>query len=441
MKLVSLLAIGILSCCGALAADSESIFDENIFEQTREWEFRNGRNLVGFTTNEVYYQSFNWDVLSQDRSNFYNSVLDELPNLMSAGINGIWFPPPSQTADDQGYMPGMWYTIPGGATLQYVARNVSQSGVKVIMDIVINHRSAQYVDGCSHQYSVFKQPDWGNDKVVKHDGLCDGGYTVPDNCGPGNYDTGENACYCPDIDHTNGQVQSDIINWLNWLQQNYSVDSYRFDFVKGYNGYYVNKYISSTGPKFSVGECWDGNTGVVDNWIQSASYSSTAFDFPNRYYLQDAINGNNYGGLQQGVNPAGVMGVYPGLACPFLDNHDTSRDDRFCGGNADKITQGYAYILTHPGIPFVYHDDWYMSSVQQAIRTIIAIRKNYQLSSTMDIYIDRHEGGLYAAYLGPGATYVGGGTVAMKLGTNSWSPSGSGWSLKTSGNNYAIWAK
>ena len=53
------------------------------------------------------------------------------------------------------------------------------------MDIVINHRSAQYVDGCSHQYSVFKQPDWGNDKVVKHDGLCDGGYTVPDNCGPG----------------------------------------------------------------------------------------------------------------------------------------------------------------------------------------------------------------------------------------------------------------
>jgi len=29
----------------------------------------------------------------------------------------------------------------------------------------------------------------------------------------------------------------------------------------------------------------------------------------------------------------------------------------------------------------------------------------------------------------------------MKLGTNSWSPCGSGWKLATSGNNYAIWTK
>ena len=55
------------------------------------------------------------------------------------------------------------------------------------MDIVINHRSAQQVDGCSGQYSIFNNPDWGNDKVVKHDSLCNGGYTVPDNCGPGIY--------------------------------------------------------------------------------------------------------------------------------------------------------------------------------------------------------------------------------------------------------------
>ena len=101
---------------------------------------------------------------------------------------------------------------------------------------------------------------------------------------------------------------------------------------------------------------------------------------------------------------------------------------------------GYAYILTHPGVPFVFHDDWSMGQVKAAIRKLISIRKSFRLTSMSAIYIDRHEGGLYAAYLGPGATRVGGGTVAVKLGTSfGWSPSGSGWQLATSGNNYAVW--
>ena len=101
------------------------------FEQTREWTFRNNKNVVGVSTNEVYYQSFNWDVLSDARSDFYNSLQNELGNLINAGINGIWFPPPSQTADNQGYMPGEWYNIPGSDQLKSVAANVTQSGLKV----------------------------------------------------------------------------------------------------------------------------------------------------------------------------------------------------------------------------------------------------------------------------------------------------------------------
>lgn len=390
---------------------------------------------------DVFYQSFNWDVLSQPRSSFYGGLSNELDNLRGAGIDGIWFPPPSQTADQQGYLPGEWYNIRDGSSLSQATQKARQMGLKVIMDIVINHRSGQAVDGCTGQYTVFYQPNWGNWGVVKNDGLCNGGVEVPDNCNPGNWDTGENACYSPDVDHTNNQVQNDIINWLKWLQSNFSVNAYRYDFVKGYNGQYVHQYNTATGPQFSVGEFFDSDTGKVMNWIQQTQFSSTAFDFPNRNYIKNAINSNDYSSLQQSVNPAGLLGVYPGYACPFLDNHDTARNDRFCQGNWDKLKQGYAYILTHPGYPFIFHDDWYTPDIQSAIRTLIQIRKQHQLGATAPIYIDAHQYGLYAAYLGPGATYRGGGTVAMKLGTNDWSPAGGGWNLATSGNNYAVWTK
>jgi alpha-amylase len=390
---------------------------------------------------DVMYQSFNWDVLSMQRSDFYKMTQDELPNLAGAGISGIWFPPPSQAADTQGYMPGEWYNILDGASLLNATTVTNNLNMQVIMDIVINHRSAQAMDSCTNQYSVFYDPDWSRDRIVKHDSLCDGGYEVPDSCGPGNYDTGDNACYCPDVDHTNTLNQNDIVQWQTFLMNNYSVDSYRYDMVSGYAGEYVEHYNAETNPKFSVGEYFNGDTNTVCDWIQSTNFQSTAFDFPNRYVLDNCVKKNDYTNMMAGINPAGVLGRYPANAAPFLDNHDTARDDRFANGNWDEITMGYAYILTHPGTPFVFYDDWNIGQIQTAIKKIIPIRQDNQLTSTSEIYIAKHQYGLYAAYLGPGATYLGGGTVAVKLGTNSWSPSNSQFKLATSGDNYAIWVK
>ena len=84
-----------------------------------------------WNTNEVYYQCFDWDLLSQPRSDFYNSLNTQIDDLKDAGIDGVWFPPPSQTADQQGYMPGEWYTIPGGDALKQVAQNVRNHSMKV----------------------------------------------------------------------------------------------------------------------------------------------------------------------------------------------------------------------------------------------------------------------------------------------------------------------
>ena len=43
---------------------------------------------------------------------------------------------------------------------------------------------------------------------------------------------------------------------------------------------------------------------------------------------------------------------------------------------------------------------------------------------------------LYAAYI-DGRN----GTIAMKLGPGNWAPNGSGWVLRTSGSDYAVWTQ
>lgn len=127
----------------------------------------------------------------------------------------------------------------------------------------------------------------------------------------------------------------------------------------------------------------------------------------------------------------GVIGQDAAHAVTFLDNHDTSRDDRF--GSTDQIIMGYAYLFTHSGTPCVFWDDWNSGSIQSPIKTMMNMRRTAGITSTPSVYVEKWGSGLYAAYINS--------KVAVKLGTNSWSPSDTSYKLYTSGNNYAIWMK
>jgi len=332
------------------------------------------------------------------------------------------------SADTQGYLPTQWYNLIGDSNLRTVVKSINSAGMLSIADTVINHRCATAQDSCTKDWTVFTQPDWGNWAVVNNDYKCDSGDKFcPDGCSCGAADTGANACYAPDVDHNNAQVQSDVKAWLNWLKSNVSFNGNRFDMVTGYSASFVGSYLAATNPAFSVGEYWDSNTNNVVNWIQGTGGRSNAFDFPLRYALQSAVQGNNYNGM---CCPPGVLGADKLHSVPFLDNHDTARDDRF--GNTDQLKMGYAYILTHPGTPCVFWDDWTSTATKQAIIDLIAIRTSASVNSGSSIYIDQHTNGLYSAYIGD--------RLAMKLGTADWAPD-STWTLRTSGNNYAVWTK
>ncbi|MEL6843495.1 MAG: glucan 1,4-alpha-maltotetraohydrolase domain-containing protein, partial [Bacteroidota bacterium] len=224
------------------------------------------------------------------------------------------------------------------------------------------------------------------------------------------------------------------------LKNTIGFDGWRYDYIRGYNGYYNSIYNNATSPAFSVGELWDNldlnNTDPhrqqIINWIDDTQGTSSAFDFTTKGILQQAVNGQLWRMSYSGVAP-GVIGWYPSKAVTFVDNHDTGSTQNYWPFPGDKVMQGYAYILTHPGIPSVFWDHFYDWGLHDDIRDLIQIRKNNGLHSESVLDIKTAQWNVYAAEID--------GKVAMKIGSGSWSPSGSGWTLAASGNDYAVWEK
>jgi alpha-amylase len=157
--------------------------------------------------------------------------------------------------------------------------------------------------------------------------------------------------------------------------------------------------------------------------------------------LVEALNNNDYNILADSNNvPAGAIGWWPAMEVTFVDNHDTGPAETCSLGQnlwpvpCGSVMQGYAYILTHPGIPTIFYPHVYNWNLRSPILALINARKSAGVNSTSPVAIQSAVSGLYSAII-TGTK----GKLAMKIGPNSWSPSGSGWVLLTSGNNYAVW--
>ncbi|MEL6696369.1 MAG: alpha-amylase C-terminal beta-sheet domain-containing protein [Bacteroidota bacterium] len=393
--------------------------------------------LIGVTlafgqSSDVMLQGFNWESHSNS-TGWYNVVKANANAIDAAGIDMIWMPPPSDAAAPQGYLPRRLYDVTTNygteAELKSCINTLHGKNIKVLADIVINHRVG------ATNWADFQQPTWGCWAVTAND---EWGQNGGNPCG--NWDTGGNYHAARDIDHTNTTVQNDLIAWMNWLKSNVGFDGWRYDYVRGFNGYYNGVYNDATNPYFSVGELWDNldlnnvnaHRQQIIDWIDDTQGKSTAFDFTTKGVLQEAVN-NQLWRLSINGGAPGVIGWWPAKAVTFIDNHDTGSTQGYWPFPGGKVMQGYAYILTHPGVPCVFWDHLFDWGLYNPISDLIDIRKRNGLTSTSSLSIKAANWNLYAAEID--------GKVAMKIGSGSWSPSGSGWTLAASGTDYAVWEK
>ncbi|MHA7057629.1 starch-binding protein [Aquimarina sp. M1] len=402
---------------------------------------------------DVMFQAFDWNVQNQPAGQTWYNVVSNARNTISdAGIDLIWMPPPSNSAAPQGYLPREINNFDSayGTTNQLITliNQYHSLGLKVISDIVINHRVG------TNDAVTFTNPAWPTFYIAADDegrNFVNGPveFSINSDFVPG-FDLksdGSSGGFAAarDIDHKNPEVRAEIIKWMKKLQNDLGFDGWRYDFVHGYDPIYNKEYNDATNPYFAVGELLESSRVQTNNFVNRTQQSSSAFDFNTKVSLQNAIRDNNLSYLRDGQGrPAGMIGINPSKSVTFLDNHDTGFAQQCCGSNyvfpggETNLRKGYAYILTHPGNPMVFWTHFFDggTGVRNAIKDLISARKSVRVHSGSNISIDEARGDLYAAYIDGKS-----GTLAMKLGSGNWSPNGSGWTLQTSGTDYAVWTQ
>ena len=393
-------------------------------------------------------QAFGWNSQAKGApSHWYRLISERADSIKNLGVNMVWFPPVSRSVSPQGYLPGDYYdvgtkempTFYGNKdSLKNALSTLNSKNILPIADIVINHRCACKQDN-NGIWNVYHFPS--KKAVWEKWAICKGEYG-----GTGNKDSGANYPAAPDIDHSNPKVQQDISDWMNWLK-NLGFKGWRYDFAKGYAAKYAGIYNKNTSIPFSVSEIWtnmayqgsyleanqNAHRQILCDWLD-ASKSSVAcvFDFTTKGILQVAVNGEYWRLKDKMGKPAGLIGWWPARAVTFIDNQDTGSQQGHWPFPSSKVMQGYAYILTHPGIPCLFWEHIYDWGLYGKIKRLVDIRKKYKIHSTSQVKILKAETGLYVAVID--------NCVALRLGKHSWNPP-TGYKLLAKGKEYAVWGK
>lgn len=403
----------------------------------------------------VMLQGFYWDSYGDTQWSYLTRQADELSRYFKL----IWVPQSgfSGNGNNMGYMPQYYFNQNSSfgteGELRTMISTFKAKGTGFIADVVINHRNnlgqgGSWVDYPAETYK-------GTTYQMLPTDICsddDGGNTASWASSNGislssNKDTGEGWDGCRDIDHKSANVNKVVKAYLDFLLNDLGYAGFRYDMVKGYSASFTGDYNSTAKPTYSVGEYWDGNASVVNNWMEgtkvNGAIQSGAFDFAFRYACRDASNSQYTGSgpvtqnwaLLGSSTTSATNNTYKRYAVTFVENHDT--EYRSASAPQDPIRRDTlalnAWLLANPGTPCVFLKHWI--DYKHEIKLMIEARQLAGITNeSATVNMSSSASGIARRVAGKNGNLI---VVCGKTSTTYTPPTA--YKLLTSGYHYAIY--
>ncbi|PKL75607.1 MAG: alpha-amlyase [Candidatus Melainabacteria bacterium HGW-Melainabacteria-1] len=341
------------------------------------------RNPSRIWQDEIIYFIFTDRFVNGDRNNDFNvkpqdpwayhggdlqGVINRLDYIRDLGTTTIWLTPVIDNRDNGfvadfgnghkqeiwGYH-GYWFKdfykvdehLGSMAKLQELVQKAHQRGIKVLLDIVVNHTDYDHpfavnrANPASPHHQWFNHHgeirDWNNQWQVENHELAQ----------------------LPDLNQNNPATSKYLIDSMKWWVTQTKVDGYRIDTVKhvprSFWKTFNREMRSFAGDDFLLlGEIYTPSAEFQAPYLHEGMHS--AFDFPLYYTIKDAFGQG--GSMRRFADHFAKDRLYPdaSLLSPFVDNHDVPRfvheaRDR----QRERLMLSMAFIMSIRGMPMLYY--------------------------------------------------------------------------------------
>jgi alpha-amylase len=324
----------------------------------------------------VFYEIFVRSFRDSDGDGIgdFNGITEKLDYLQELGVKGLWLMPINPSPSYHGYDVTDYYAVnPDYGTMDDFKRLLEEAhkrDIKIIIDLVLNHTSAQHPWFKEALTSGSEYHDWYKWSET------DPGFRGP--WGAMAWHKASNNLFyyaifwdqMPDLNYDNEAVQEESKKITSFWLEDVGIDGFRLDAVRylaedkqladsDANHAYLEDwgtYYRSVNPQaFTVGEAWTDNANVKE-YIKTNSELDSAFNFDLAGAILKAINESNNSGLRF-ILQTTVRDFPEQDNANFLTNHDMPRVMNQLGQDVEKAKAAAAILLTSPGIPFIYYGE------------------------------------------------------------------------------------
>ena len=335
--------------------------------------------------NRVFYEIFVRSFADSDGDGIgdLRGVIEKLDYLNDGddnthgdlGITGIWLMPVCPSPTYHKYDVTDYYAIDSEygtmADFEELADKCEERGIKLIVDLVLNHTSSQhpwFIQSKSAQVSgsnsVYK--DW---YVYADSKVTDKYYKIADNL----YYEGDFWSEMPDLNMESESLREEVKNIVDfWLEK--GADGFRLDAAKhvyanmedniSFWKWFTDYVKTKDEDAYTVAEIW--STGGEIQEYYRAGFTSV-FNYEGGDSLGKIVNTVNSGtGLSSPQKFAQWVEEWQGkitaknagaIDAPFLSNHDNGRSFGALRRDASNAKMAALLYLTMPGSPFIYYGE------------------------------------------------------------------------------------